>query len=145
MTESLGAILRNKEQAAATFAITQQQEQAAREKAIALKNAEDVARYFEELKVTVSNHLTQHGCAPTVEHGRDDSNEDISQLLGLNHFFSKDTCMDPTHAAHSAWKGFQAWALSQELAVDWRSYHSKKENDAGYPEEHWWYLEVKPA
>lgn len=142
MTKKLGDILREEASAQAIEAATAQREKEELEQAKRAIDAAEVAKYFKGLKVKIATSLAKNSRPLKIEQGRPGAHDKATEPLGMQNFFWKDTCQGEKHPAHGAWVRFQRWAKTQGLAVRWKAVHGDKCDDAGYPVESWWELEI---
>lgn len=140
MSQTLGDILRQKahSQTAAGIAeaAAQAQEQARRE----AETREKVAAFFEGLTKTVIDTITEYKRAPHVQMGC--GRHPLDNALGFRDFFHGPGMTQEAHPHHAAWTSFVEWARTQGLEVFWRREDGDERNDAGYPVESWYQLEV---
>lgn len=141
MSETLGDILRNQAgvNRANEAARTQAEIEAKR-----LQEMQDLQRaeqFFNSAKSTISENILKSKAAPDIFVGPDDKDGNLNRALGLRLVLGPGIT-EEDHPSHSAWVSFRLWALYQGLVVRWRREDSRGRDDAGFPEEHHFYLTV---
>jgi hypothetical protein len=141
MQQTLGDILRAQAQINSSNAAARAQEQVQAQATQESINRRTVEKYFEGLKAHITKSITENKAIADIFAGPGHERT-IDDLLGFDDLLQGPGVTNKENAYHDVWVEFVAWATSQGLVVKWRRDESRFKDDAGFPEEFWYYLTV---